>query len=263
MFVRANFFANGWYTRFPITNAAGAVIGCRNGGDQFINDYNSPPANFPNCPAINGQLPGRTGRLDRGESDGRARLDALYLQLEKPFTDQSTWGVTEAVTIQSARSNLTHNLFDDEAWNEPEFGAYGWAPVAGVPKWQSVTSANWRAPYGIILSGILTLTSGPSFGHINCDIPIPPDAGCYANLGGVFWPKQTIGYKRLDVRVAKTFRFRGIEVTADFQAFNVFNWLNRNYSEWGAGGGANPPLTENSQIANDQRQFQAGLKFKF
>lgn len=263
MFVRANFFANGWYTRFPVTNSTGAIVGCTNGGDQFINDYNNPPANFPNCPAINGQLSGRTGRLDRGQNNGRASLDALYLQVEKPFTDQSVWGFTEAVTIQSARSNLTHNLFDDEAWNEPGFGTYGWANVAGVPKWQTVTSANWRAPYGLIFSGTLTLTSGPSFGHVNCDVRIPPDAGCYANLGGVFWPKQTIAYKRLDLRVAKTFKFGGTELTADFQVFNVFNWLNRNYSEWGAGGGANPPLTENSQLSNDQRQFQAGLKFSF
>lgn len=264
MFVRANFFQNGWYTRFPVTDSTGAIIGCTNGGDAFINDYNNPPANFPNCPAINGQLSGRTGRLDRGSDNGRARLDALYLQIEKPFTDTSTWGFTEAVTLQRARSNLTHNLFDDEAWNEPAFGTYGWANVAGVPKWQSVTSANWRAPYGFILSGTLTLTSGPSFGHINCDIPIPPDAGCYANLGGVYWPKQDIGYKRLDIRVAKTFKMPwGHELTADFEAFNVFNWLNRNYSEWTSGGGANPPLTENSQLANDQRQFQVGLKYKF
>ena len=263
MFVRANFFQNGWYTRYPITDSAGNIIGCTNGGDQWINDYNSPPANYPNCPAINGQLPGRSGRLDRGVNNGKAVLNALYLQIEKPFTDTSTWGFTEALTIQNARSNMTHNLYDDEAWNEPEFGAYGWAPVAGVPKWQTVTSVNYRAPFGITLSGILTLTSGPSFGHINC-ANIPPDAGCYANLGGVFWPKKTIGYKRLDVRVAKTFKTPwGHEITADFEAFNVFNWLNRSYSEWTSGGGSNPPRTENSQVGNDARQFQVGLRYKF
>jgi hypothetical protein len=43
----------------------------------------------------------------------------------------------------------------------------------------------------------------------------------------------------------------------------VFNWLNRNYSSWGAGGGTNPTFTEDSAISNDQRQFQAGLSYKF
>ena len=30
-----------------------------------------------------------------------------------------------------------------------------------------------------------------------------------------------------------------------------------------AGVGEPPPLTENGQVANDQRQFQVGLKYKF
>ena len=55
----------------------------------------------------------------------------------------------------------------------------------------------------------------------------------------------------------------GHEATVDFQAFNVFNWLNRTYSAWGAGGGNPPPLVENGQVFNDQRQFQVGLKYKF
>jgi hypothetical protein len=83
-------------------------------------------------------------------------------------------------------------------------------------------------------------------------------------MGGVFFPNKTIGYKRLDIRVAKTFKMPwGHELTAEFQAFNVFNWLNRNYSSWGAGGGEPPPLTENSQVGNDQREFQVGLRYKF
>jgi hypothetical protein len=85
-------------------------------------------------------------------------------------------------------------------------------------------------------------------------------------MGGVYFPKKDIAYKRLDLRVAKTFKMpwgQGQELTADFQAFNVFNWVNRTYSSWGAGAGANPPLTENGQVANDQRAFQVGLKYKF
>jgi hypothetical protein len=44
---------------------------------------------------------------------------------------------------------------------------------------------------------------------------------------------------------------------------NVFNWLNRSYSTSGAGAGEPPPLTENGQVANDQRPFQVGLTYKF
>ncbi|KAI1694882.1 hypothetical protein DdX_19877 [Ditylenchus destructor] len=38
----------------------------------------------------------------------------------------------------------------------------------------------------------------------------------------------------------------GGELTADFEVFNVFDWVNRNYSTWGAGSGPNPTREENS-----------------
>jgi hypothetical protein len=115
---------------------------------------------------------------------------------------------------------------------------------------------------------VLSLNSGPAFGHLvapwNGPINPPEGACCYANFAGVYFPHTTFGYKRLDLRVAKTFKLPwGQEATIDFQAFNVFNWLNRTYSAWGAGAGEPPPLVENGQAFNDQRQFQVGLKYKF
>ena len=85
-------------------------------------------------------------------------------------------------------------------------------------------------------------------------------------MGGPLTPKKDIAYKRLDLRVAKTFKMpyaMAHELTIDFEVFNVFNTLNRTYSTWGAGGGDPPPRTENGQVANDQRQFQVGLKYSF
>ena len=253
-----------------VKDSTGAVIGCINGGDQWIQDFISP-VNYAACPAMNGQLTGFSGRLDRGQNNGRARLDALYLQIEKPFTDTSKWGFTEALTLQRARTNVGQDTVNqDEMFNGPNLTTYGWNYVPGVPKWQSVTSGNWRAPFGITLSGILTLSSGPSFGHLVVPWaggPTPPDNACCgpANFAGVYFPHRTIGYKRLDARIAKTFKTPwGHEATIDFQAFNVFNWLNRTYSAWGAGLGTNPTFVDaNSQVGNDQRQFQVGLKYKF
>ena len=265
MFARSNFYNNGWYTvlRTP--------TGCTNGGDQWIIDF-TPNGPFPNCAATGAQLPGFNGKLDRGLNNGRARLDALFLQVEKPFTDNSRWGFTQALTIQRASSNVPMELNSDEMFNAPAFGTYGWNRINGVPKWTSVTSAIWRAPLGITLSGTLNLSSGPAFGNVIFfpdNVPPgtsikPEGACCFGNFGGALFPKKDIAYKRLDIRVAKTFKMPwGHEATVDFAAFNVFNWVNRTYSTWGAGSGANPPLTENGQVANDQRQFQVGLKYKF
>jgi outer membrane receptor protein involved in Fe transport len=263
MYTRANFFSNGWYTRFLIKDAAGNVIGCTNGGDAWIED-NIPSTNYAACPAMNGQLTGFSGRLNRGMNNGRARLDALYLHIEKPFTDASVWGFTESLTLQRPKTNIGQDPFNqDEMYNGARLDAYGWNYLPNVPKWSSVTSGTYRAPYGFTLSGILSLNSGPSFGHINFN-GAPDGACCYANFAGVFFPEKTIGYKRLDLRVAKTFKMPwGHEATIDFQAFNVFDWVNRTYSAWGAGSGEPPPLVERGQVGNDQRQFQVGFNYKF
>ena len=53
------------------------------------------------------------------------------------------------------------------------------------------------------------------------------------------------------------------KLEVDFEAFNVFNWLNRTYSTWGAGSGVNPTKIENGQVGNDARSFQAGIKYSF
>ena len=154
MFARSNFYNNGWYT-VQLTPG-----GCSNGGDQWIIDF-TPNGPFPNCPATGAQLPGFNGKLDRGLNNGRARLDALFVQVEKPFTDTSVWGFTQALTLQRARSNVPMELNSDEMFNAPAFGTYGWNRINGVPKWTSVTTGIWRAPLGIILSGTLNSVIRP------------------------------------------------------------------------------------------------------
>ena len=220
MFGRANFYDNGWYTvlRTP--------TGCVNGGDQWIIDF-TPNGPFPNCSATGAQLPGFNGKLNRLLNNGKARLDALFLQIEKPFTDNSQWGFTQALTIQRARSNVPMELNSDEMFNAPAFGTYGWNHINGVPKWTSVTSGIWRAPFGIILSGTLNLTSGPAFGNViffpDNNPPgtsnKPEGACCFGNFGGALFPRKDIAYKQLDIRVAKTFKLPwGHEATVDFEA---------------------------------------------
>ncbi len=271
MFTRANFFENGWYTRVVTRDAAGNVTGCTNGGDAWIQDgipsgltnSNGTPVPTSICAAQNGQLAGFPGKLNRGQDNGWANYNAVYLTVEKPFTDVSTWGIQSSLTLQNAKTNLEMELNNDEFFNGTDFGVYGTTHVNGVPKWMWVTAATYRAPWDFILSGQLSLNSGPSFGHIVFG-NAPDGACCSGNFGGVFFPKKTIGYKRLDVRVAKAFKMPwGNELTADFEVFNVFNWLNRTYSTWSAGAGTPAPRVERGQVGNDTRQFQVGLKYKF
>ncbi len=278
MFVRSNFFENGWYSRFVTRDGAGVVTGCTNGGDLWIQDFSPGSLTNPGgapvptsiCAAQNAQLAGFSGKLNRLVDDGKGKYTALFLKLEKPFTETSKWGFTSALTVQWAKSNVAMELNGDELFNGADLTGFGYQKVNGVADWNWVTTGNFRTPWNLELSGFLTLSSGPRFGTVQAPWnggPAAPDgACCYGNFGGPLSPKKFIGYKRFDLRVAKTFEMpfgKGHELTFDFQAFNVFNWLNRNYSSWGAGGGVPAPRTEDSQIGNDARSFQAGIKYKF
>lgn len=280
MYERANYYENGWYTRFVNRDANGNVTGCTDGGNNWVQD--SSPGSLTNgdgsavspaiCAAQNAQLPGFSGKLNRGSFSGKANYTAIYLQIEKPFTDTSDWGITSTLTVQWAKSNVAQELNSDEFYNGTDMTGFGDQKVNGVEDWRWVTAANARVPWGITLGANLTLSSGPRFGSLLAGwnttpaLNVPDGACCIANFGGVYSPKPFIGYKRLDLRVAKTFRMpygQGHDLTIDFQAFNVFNWLNRTYSSWGAGGGLPAPLEEDTQISRDARSFQAGLKYSF
>lgn len=266
-YVRGNRFSNGWYTRVLQRDSTGMVTGCTDGGIRWVVD-NFPDQDYAACAARQGDLAGFNGKLNIGSNDGEARYTAVFLQAEKPFTRASGWGVTGSFTLQRARTNVGTELYADEFFAGPDQTQFGWQNVQGVPKWMFVGTGMVGLPWDILLSGTLNLNSGPAFGQVlapwNSSVVAPDGACCVANLGGVYFPERTIGYKSLDLRVAKTFRIPGIghEVTADFQVYNVFDWVNRGYSAWGAGGGDPPPLEERSTVGTP-RAFQAGLRYSF
>lgn len=241
IFVRGNRMPNGNYTE---------------DGDAWIRD------NFP----VEGRPAGYTGRLNIGSSNGKARYTALYLTADKTYTPDSGWGATASLTISDAKSNQAISFDEGQMFNAGRQDAFGWQPTRNLERWRLVATGIGDLPWGFQLAGTLTLGSGPRFGHRD-DTRVPPpncDGCSYYNDAGVFSPKQSIGYKNLDLRLAKTFKVPGIggELTADFEVFNVFDWVNRTYSTWGAGAGGNPSREENNTVGY-ARTFQAGLKYKF
>ncbi|VXC92350.1 TonB-dependent receptor [Sphingomonas sp. AX6] len=240
IFVRGNRMPDGLYTE---------------GGDAWVRD------NFPDV----GRPAGYTGRLNIGSSNGQQRYTALYLNADKPYSPTSGWGGTASLTISDAKSNQGIGFDEGQMFNAGRQDAYGWQPTRGLERWRFVSTAIVDIPWDFQFSGTLTLGSGPRFGNVDFTRTPPPNCGgCfYFNDGGVFSPKQKIGYKNLDLRLSKTFRMPwGHDLTADFQVFNVFDFVNRNYSTWGAGSGPNPTREENSTTGY-ARSFQAGLKYRF
>ena len=95
-----------------------------------------------------GQLPGFSGRLNIGSSKGQSKYNAFYLQAEKPWTDESQWGTTLALTISKAKSNQAEQYGEAEMWNAGEQDAYGWQRVFGLEDWRFVETGIVGLPLG-------------------------------------------------------------------------------------------------------------------
>jgi outer membrane receptor protein involved in Fe transport len=205
---------------------------------------------FDNFPP-EGQLPGFSGRLNIGSSKGQSKYNAFYLQAEKPWTDESQWGTTLALTISKAKSNQARSYGEAEMFNAGEQDAYGWQRVYGLEDWRFVGTGIVGLPLGIRASTTVTLSSGPRYGSIA--FPLYNEAGIYK-------PRGNIPFKQVDLRLAKIFTMPwGHEVTADFQIYNLFDFVNKTYSTWDSG----PPNFNSTGTTGPARSFQAGLKYSF
>jgi hypothetical protein len=260
-FVRGNRFSNGWFSRVLQRDGAGNVIGCTNGGTNWVID-SFPSTDYAACAAKQGQLAGFNGKLNIGANNGSANYNAVYLTIDKPYTKASGWGFTISGTWQDPKTNVGTELGADEFFAGPSQTQFGWEYVQGLDKYRVVATGIVGLPWDITFSATGTFASGPAFGFVDFSQPnVPENACCVANLGGVRYPTKSFAYKNVDLRLAKTFRLLGTEVTVDAQAFNIFDSVNRNYSSWGAGN--NPPnYTEDGTVGN-ARSFQVGASFKF
>ncbi len=219
-------------------------------------------------------LPGH-GSIFIGNSDGSASYTALYFQADKPYTDDSGWGFSATLTLSRARSNdsrNTNSIGDPFNFDASTIGQQGVGNVIGLEKWRFVGTSTVRLPLDVKLTTFLTLSSGPSYGGVLCNIPntAPGGGGCYTTNFGIYQPKS-IGYANIDFNIVKTFKLpwgHGQELTLNLQALNAFDFVNRNYSMWGGGfqnvGGSGPSGTYDlGSVASQGRSFKAGIKYKF
>ncbi|HEX4695622.1 MAG TPA: TonB-dependent receptor plug domain-containing protein [Sphingomonas sp.] len=215
----------------------------------------------------------RYGSIFIGNSDGKANYAALYLQADKPYTDASGWGFSTTLTLSSSRSNDTRNgasIGDPFNFDAPTIGEQGWGNSSGLERWRFVGTGTVKLPFGFRATTFVTLSSGPSYGGVICNVPAtaPGGGGCYLTNFGIYRPKG-IGYKNVDFNITKTIKLPWhSELTVYLQALNAFDFVNRNYSMWGGGfqniGGPGPTLAPDvGSVASQGRSFKVGARFKF
>jgi outer membrane receptor protein involved in Fe transport len=216
-------------------------------------------------------LPG-FGNIFIGSSDGKASYAAVYLQADKPYTEQSGWGFSTALTLSNARSNDPANFGDPFDFEAPTVGQQGYGNVSGLARWRFVGTGTVKLPFGVKASTVVTLSAGPSYGGVVCGAPstTPGNAYCYLTNFGIYRPKG-IAYKNVDFNITKTFKMpysRGHELTVYFQALNAFDSVNRNYSRWSGGfqtvGSPGPSLQHDTTgVASQGRSFKVGARYSF
>jgi len=209
-----------------------------------------------NCQPWAYGLPGY-GNFLISDDHGASDYQALYFTVDKPYTRASHYGYSGTLTLTNARNNGNQTEFAFDYRDQESTGMH----PSPVDKLRFVGTSIVDLPYGLQLSGVLTLASGVPFDLIDNRGPalriIPTDV----------YPKNKLAYKDLDLRLTKDFTLpNGQMFTVDAQVYNVFNWVNRTYSGWG-GGYADPTHGPTAQGDNATtgyaRTFQVGLKYKF
>ena len=207
---------------------------------------------YPNGSFRNPAVPGATwgnqpwgqaipgyGSLILGQNGIESRLNSLLLSVDKPYTEQSPWGVTVAYTYSDAEENRTNSSTGETyVFDYPSVGDQFYTST-GVPKHRLVTTSIVGLPWGFTASGKLTLASHTPRSAVNCFDAVNNNHCFYESA----IPDGTIGFKQFDValqRVWDTDTNLKLRVRADLlNAFNWRNWTDFNTNR-GAPGVANP-----------------------
>jgi outer membrane receptor protein involved in Fe transport len=180
-------------------------------------------------------LPGPLGNLIVATNGFESKSTALLLGLDKPYTAESPWNLNVAYTYTDAKQNIHEK--------DPAYGWYypggGWYSGAWVPRHRLVVSGFTDLPWGMSVSGKLTLASKIERWDVD-------------NTSGYETPRSwepdgTLGFKQFDMSLTKTWDTGTdlkLKVRADL--LNAFNWTN-----WGGYG-----INWSSGVVNSWDQYQ-------
>jgi len=151
----------------------------------------------------------------------KAWYDAMFLTLERPYTAQSKWGAQLTYTLGRAEE-IGGDLFSLDYIKVTDYPRH---PTATDERHRLVATGVYRLPAEFRLSAFVQLASGVGFTTAD-----------FSQGGGINQkrillyagrPEGTFGYKSVDLRLDKQFKFgarQAFELSA--QVFNLFNWDN-------------------------------------
>jgi outer membrane receptor protein involved in Fe transport len=185
--------------------------------------------------------------------DIRTWYDAIYLQLDRPYTAQSRYGFNVAYTWADAEQ-VGGDLFSLDLPTIADWPRYG---TPGTQDSRLVVSGIVGLPWDTRLSTLVQYSSGDKF-RIH-DFAKGFCTGCYVPRTG-----QGPAWTTVDLRAEKDFPVSRYSVGVTLEAFNLFNEKRyQNFQDFNPPEG-NPHLGEpTSIVGGSQRRFQIGLRFRY
>ena len=245
-------------------------------------------APFPNATAP------RYSNVFVSSDDARNWYDALFLTIEKRYTEATKWGAQIAYTLGkaeeeanpgdvfSALNTLTIDSFEryPSASDERHHVTANW--IVGLPwafKFSGIIDLGTPLPYNATL-GFGPGTNNCTHGNQDClggnDWPEGEGRNWYRPDGDVFLGMDWWQYRNVDLRLEKTFpTVRGQRIGVVAEMFNVFNFRNYsafelNYGNYTTTGSTqNPAFGTPRQVITDltrggaPQRFQLGLTYGF
>jgi outer membrane receptor protein involved in Fe transport len=187
-----------------------------------------------------------------GTNGLETRNNQLALKIEKPYDKESGWGMSLAYTYSDAKENRQYG--EHYSLDQESMAGYGWHQAGGIAKNRLVATGIYDLPYGVTLSGKLSLaTQTPQYGW-NC---LAGSTSCFIEQ---FTPDRTLGYKEFSLALNKQWDTgAGIKFNVRADIINLFNWVN--YSSYSTSTGTATNIntayaTPTGVLASPMRTFK-------
>jgi outer membrane receptor protein involved in Fe transport len=185
--------------------------------------------------------------------DIKTWYDAVYLQLDRPYTDASHYGFNVAYTWSDAEQ-IGGDLFSLDLPTIGDWPKYG---TPGTQDHRIVASGIVGLPFDVRLSSLIQYSSGDKY-RIH-DFSKGFCVGCYRPRTG-----EGPSWTTVDLRVDKGFNVGRNRFGVVLEAFNLFNDARyQNFQDFNPPE-QNPHLGEpTSIVTGSQRRYQFGVRYGF
>jgi hypothetical protein len=216
------------------------------------------PANRNPTPNASGffdfiPVSGGFGNVIASNDERKTKYTALFLFGEKPYTEDSGWGVSLALTFAKASMKGFEFNFD-----RPNVAAAPFVPNAADEDYRAVFTSINRLPYDFRLSTFITVASGSPFYVVDARQGFGGNVIRLGNFG------NADDFRQVDARLSKEIDLPSDAGTVEFiaEVFNLFNTVNYiGYDNFIPPEG-NPNFGKGNAVAAP-RSFQLGLRYRY